>query len=36
MLLGVADVFATHLDDLATPAAGEKFHIDTGDHTPIK
>ena len=36
MLLGVADVFATSLDDLVVPASGEEFEIDTGDAVPIK
>ena len=36
MLLSVADVFATSLDDLSTPATGEPFYIDTGDSPPIK
>ena len=36
MLLEVADVFATSLDDLAQPAKGDTFCIDTGDSIPIK
>ena len=36
MLLDVAEVFATSLDDLRQPAKGEKFRIDTGTSPPIK
>ena len=36
MLLSVADVFATSLQDLAVPAKGDKFSIDTSDALPIK
>jgi len=36
MLLQVADVFATSLQDLSTPASGDSFEIDTGTATPIK
>jgi hypothetical protein len=36
MLLQVADVFATSLEDLRQPALSEEFHIDTGVSLPIK
>ena len=36
MLLAVADVFATSIMDLAVPAKGDAFTIDTGSATPIK
>ena len=36
MLLDVAEVFATSLEDLKHPAVGEKFQIDTGASPPIK
>ena len=36
MLLGVADVLCTEIEDLRTPAKGEPFEIDTGDAKPIK
>ena len=36
MLLSIADVFATSMMDLAVPAKGERFSIDTGTAVPIK
>ena len=36
MLLGVSDAFATELSDLASPASGDVFYIDTGEALPIK
>ena len=36
MLLDVADVFCTDIEDLKKPAKGEPFEIDTGNTSPIK
>ena len=36
MLLDVADVVCTDIEDLRVPAKGEPFEINTGDSRPIK
>lgn len=36
MLLDVAEVFCTAIEDLKVPAKGEAFEIITGEAKPIK